>query len=41
MTGRLTVALPNAHQVVFEGGHLITPAEPRVVEFIRQVVDKT
>lgn len=39
MTDRLTEAMPNARQVVVEGGHLITPSEPRVVEFIREVVD--
>lgn len=38
MTDRLTAALPNARLVVVEGGHMITPAEPRIVEFIREVV---
>jgi esterase len=40
MTDRLTSALPNARQVVVEGGHLITPADPRVVAFIREVIGK-
>lgn len=40
MTDRLTAALPNARQVVVEGGHLITPTDPRVVAFIEEVIKK-
>jgi hypothetical protein len=34
----LAAALPNARLVVVEGGHMITPANPRVIGFIQEVV---
>jgi pimeloyl-ACP methyl ester carboxylesterase len=37
-TERLAAALPGSRTVLVEGGHLIDPAEPRVLEFVREVL---
>lgn len=37
-TERLAAALPDSRIVLVEGGHLIDPAEPRVLDFVGEVV---
>jgi pimeloyl-ACP methyl ester carboxylesterase len=39
--GKLAEALPNSETVLIEGGHLIDPANPAVLEFIDRVVART
>lgn len=38
---RLVALIPHARQAVVEGGHMITPADPRIVDFIREVLAST
>ena len=41
VTGALARAIPGGREMVVEGGHLVDPAHPGVLEFVREIVSST
>jgi hypothetical protein len=38
LSGRLAEALPRAETLLVAGGHIINPAHPTILDFVRRII---